>query len=295
MEDYLVIGMDKHEHFRAYAAITSKLVQEARTRHNTSPTATAALGRALTAGVLMSANLKGEDLLTLRIIGDGPLGAIVVTTDAEGNVRGYVQNPGADIPSKNGKLDVSGGVGRQGQLSVTKNMGLKEPYTGSIDLVSGEIGEDIAYYYAKSEQIPSVVALGVLVDTDISVKSAGGYLIQAFPGAEEQELVDLEERACSLPNISSLYSEGAAPEQVLQKLLGPDFVELHRKKVGFHCRCSKDKLEQILISLGEIEIRDIIESQERAEIECHFCADKYCFEGSELQSILQAAKDQSHR
>jgi len=289
MEDYLVIGMDPKEHFRAYAARTTGLVEEAQLRHQTSPTATAALGRALTAGVLMSANLKNEDLLTLRILGDGPLGAIVVTSGADAYVRGYVQCPGADLPSKNGKLDVGGGVGSSGQLIVTKNIGLGEPYSGSIPLVSGEIGIDIANYYARSEQLPSLVALGVLVNKDTSVRAAGGYLIQAFPGAEDAELSALEEKAESLPNVSKMNDEGASPEEVLGMLLG-DFVELQRKPVGFRCGCSKEKLEKILISLGEEEIRDIIEKQKAAELKCHFCCNEYHFEREELEEILRKAK-----
>lgn len=290
MNDYLVIGIDKKENFRAYAAVTTGLVEEARQRHNTSATASAALGRTLTAGVLMSANLKGDDLLTIRILGDGPLGAVVVTADADANVRGYVQNPQADLPAKNGKLDVGGAVGHHGQLAVTKNLGLRDPYTGSINLVSGEIGEDIAYYYATSEQIPSVVALGVLVETDISVKAAGGVLVQALPGAGEEALLELEQRAQALPHISRLFSEGVLPEQILQRLLGADFVELERKPVAFKCRCSREKLEKILISLGEDEIRDIINTQGRAEITCHFCGDKYYFETGELEEILASAR-----
>ena len=290
MNDYLVIGIDKKEHFRAYAAVTTQLVEEARQRHDTSATASAALGRTLTAGVLMSANLKGDDLLTIRILGDGPIGAVVVTTDVDANVRGYVQNPHADLPSKNGKLDVGGIVGCQGQLSVTKNMGLRDPYTGSIDLVSGEIGEDVAFYYAKSEQIPSVVALGVLVETDLTVKAAGGFLIQALPGTGEDALIELEQRVSRLPHLTQLFNEGTRPEQILQRLLGEDFLELQRKPVAFKCGCSKEKLEKILISLGENEIRDIINTQERAEVRCHFCGDKYIFETQELEHLLASAK-----
>lgn len=291
MENYLVIGTDKNGHFRAYAAVTTQLVEEARQRHNTSPTASAALGRALTAGVLMSANLKGEDLLTIRITGDGPLGAVVVTANSNGKVRGYVQYPEADLPSKNGKLDVGGVIGPNGQLSITKNMGLKDPYTGSIPLVSGEIGEDIAYYYAKSEQIPSVVALGVLVDTDISIKAAGGYLVQAFPGAGEEELADMENRAKNMPPVSTLISEGVKPEEILQRLIGPDFTELETKPAGFECRCSKEKLERILISLGEEELSDMIKTQNKAEITCHFCNDKYDFDAQELRTLLNEASN----
>lgn len=290
MNDYLVIGIDKKENFRAYAAVTAKVVEEARRRHDTSATASAALGRALTAGVLMSANLKGDDLLTIRIMGDGPIGAVVVTADADANVRGYVQNPHADLPSKNGKLDVGGIVGCHGQLSVTKNMGLRDPYTGSINLASGEIGEDVAFYYASSEQIPSVVALGVLVETDLSIKAAGGILIQVLPGAEEEALVELEKRVSNLPHITQLYNEGKLPEQILQQLLGDDFVELQRKPIAFKCRCSKEKLEKILISLGEDEIKDIINTQGTAEIKCHFCGDQYYFEKNELEQILASAK-----
>lgn len=287
--DYLVVGTDKKESLRAYAAVTTGLAEEARGRHGTSPTASAALGRGLTAGVLMSANLKGDDLLTLRIIGDGPLGALIVTSDSAGNVRGYAQYPEADLPSRNGKLDVGGLVGEKGELYVTKNMGLKDTYTGSVPIVSGEIGEDIAYYYARSEQIPSVVALGVLVDTDISVRAAGGYLVQAFPGAGAEELAALEQRALSLPSISALINEGSAPEEILKILLG-EFVELDRRPVSFLCRCSREKIEQVLIGMGETEIRDIIEHQKRTEIRCHFCSEKYYFEKHEMEKLLKEAQ-----
>lgn len=288
-KDYLIIGTDKKGYFRAYAAITSQIAEEARSRHNTSPTATAALGRGLTAGVLMSAGLKGEDLMTIRIIGEGSLGALVVTADAMGNVRGYVQNPEADLPSKEGKLDVGGLVGHEGQLSVTKNLGLKEPYTGSIPLVSGEIGEDIAYYLLKSEQIPSVVNLGVLVDTDISVKASGGFLIQALPGADEDVVAEMEEKMIALPHISELICSGNTPEDIMQKIFGDDFQLLEKREIGFLCGCSKEKLEKILISLGEQEIKDIIEQQNMAEIKCHFCGDEYHFDKVELEAILKEA------
>ncbi|WP_418790122.1 Hsp33 family molecular chaperone HslO [Phosphitispora sp. TUW77] len=292
MKDYLVVGTDKKGNLRVYATVSTGLVEEARKRHRTSPTASAALGRALTAGVLMSANLKGDDILTLRIIGDGPLGTIIVTSDSAGNVRGYTQHPGADLPSRNGKLDVGGLVGKTGELYVTKNMGLKDTYTGSVPIVSGEIGEDIAYYYASSEQIPSLVALGVLIDTDISVKAAGGYLIQAFPGVASEELAVLEERAKSLPSISSLINEGSTPEEVLKMLLGEhNFVELNKRPVSFLCRCSREKIEQVLISIGEKEIIDIIENQKRAEIRCHFCNEKYYFEKHEMEKLLQEAQN----
>ncbi len=291
MSDYLVVGTDKKDYFRAYAAVTTGIAEEARRRHGTSPTASAALGRALTAGVLMSANLKGDDLLTIRIIGDGPIGVLVVTSDSAGNVRGYAQNPKADLPSRDGKLDVGRLVGENGELYVTKNMGLKDPYTGSVPIVSGEIGEDIAYYYAKSEQTPSAVALGVLVDTDTTVRAAGGYLVQAFPGAGADELAALEERALSLPSISSLINEGAAPEDILKMLLGEqDFVELDRRPVGFLCRCSREKIEQVLIGMGEKEIREIIQSRKRAEIRCHFCNETYYFEKHEMEKLLEEAK-----
>ncbi|MDT3700283.1 MAG: Hsp33 family molecular chaperone HslO [Thermincola sp.] len=290
MNDYLVIGIDKKENFRAYAAITAQTVEEARRRHGTSATASAALGRTLTAGVLMSANLKGDDLLTIRVLGDGPIGAVVVTSEADANVRGYAVNPTADLPAKNGKLDVGGLIGCSGQLSVTKNMGLRDPYTGSINLVSGEIGDDVAFYYAKSEQIPSVVALGVLVDTDLSIMTAGGFLIQALPDAAEEALMELEQRVAGLPHVTQLLSKGMLPEQLLQQLLGQEFVELQRKPVAFNCRCSKEKLEKILISVGEEEITDIINTQGRAEIKCHFCGDVYYFEADELQEILLSAK-----
>ncbi|MBO8137332.1 MAG: Hsp33 family molecular chaperone HslO [Desulfotomaculum sp.] len=291
MEDYLIKAIGEEEQFRVYACVTTNVVEEARRRHNTWPIATSALGRTMTAALLMGANLKGDDLLTIRVLGNGPLGAIVVTADAHGSVRGYVQNPQVHLPSKDGKLSVGAAVGR-GTLSVSKDLGLKEPFTGTVELVSGEIGEDLAAYLLKSEQTPSAVSLGVLVETDNSVKAAGGLILQLMPGAREDILEKLEQGLASMPPVSSLVNQGAKPEDMV-KLLTEDLPVkiLDKMPVSFSCSCSRERLEQVLISMGKDELADLIEEQGEAELQCHFCAQKYHFNKQELQKILEEAEN----
>ncbi|MFZ5639604.1 MAG: Hsp33 family molecular chaperone HslO [Bacillota bacterium] len=290
-QDYIVIGTAAQGMVRAFAARTTNLVDEARRRHGTYPTATAALGRVLTAGGLLSANLKGDDMLTLRVIGNGPLGAIVCSVDAGGNLRGYVQNPEVHLPGRGNKLDVGGAVGSNGFIYVSRDIGLKEPYTGSYPLVSGEIGEDLAAYFAKSEQIPTAVSLGVLVEPDGSVQAAGGFFIQVMPGADEEIAARLEDVLDCVMPVSNMIAAGRKPEEILTDILGMmQFNALETRPLAFRCRCSKKMLESILISLGTHELEDMIEKQGAAEIKCHFCAEIYHFEKNELENLLAEVK-----
>jgi len=291
MQDYLVRATAGDGQIRALAAVTTQLVEAGRRRHDTLPTATAALGRTITAALLMGATLKGEDTLTMRIFGDGPLGGIIAQSDAHGHVRGYVQEPHTHLPSNaQGKLDVSGAVG-SGHLYVTKDIGLKEPYTGSVPLVSGEIAEDIAHYYAASEQIPTVICLGVLVDTDGKVLASGGYIIQIMPGAGEEVFQAVEDYLKEVVPVSALIERGQNPEDILKGVLkGFEVNVLEKKDVSFDCHCAKEKLEKVLISLGEQELQDIIQQQGKAELKCHFCSEQYEFSGEELEKLLSEAK-----
>ncbi|MHB8170036.1 MAG: Hsp33 family molecular chaperone HslO [Thermincolia bacterium] len=292
MEDRLIRAIAADGSIRAFAATTTNLIEEARNRHDTFPTATAALGRTLTAALLMGITLKGDETLTLRIFGNGPLGGVIAQADAQGKVRGYVQEPYTHLPSNpQGKLDVGGAVGKEGFLYVTRDTGLKEPYTGTVPLVSGEIAEDIAHYYVTSEQIPTVVALGVLVDTDNHVLAAGGYIIQLMPGAGEDVISALEQNLKGATPVSALVELGYSPEKILDEVLkGFDVNVLESKEVSFTCTCSKERLEKVLISLGEKELEHMIQDQGGAELVCHLCGDMYEFSRVELEKLLADAQ-----
>ncbi|HHU87445.1 MAG: Hsp33 family molecular chaperone HslO [Pelotomaculaceae bacterium] len=287
MSDYLVRGVGAGGQFRVFAAVTTDLAEEARRRHDTWPVASAALGRSLTAGLLLGANLKGDDLLTLRVFGDGPLGAIVVTATAKGEVKGYVQEPHVDLtPEVKGKLPVGTAVGK-GILYVTKDMGLKEPFTGSVELVSGEIGEDVAQYLLTSEQTPSAVALGVLVAPEGFVAASGGLILQLFPDAGEDVLTRLEQSLNQLPPVSTLVNQGLTPEEIVSRAVGGLEVQyLEKNPVYFKCTCSRDRIKDILAAMGEAEIKNILEERGEAEVRCHFCGDSYTFNASELEDII---------
>jgi len=240
---------------------------------------------------MMGAMLKGEDKLTVQVKGDGPLGRIVVDANAKGEVRGYVDNPHVDLPpNEQGKLDVAGAVGRNGFLYVVKDLGLKEPYRGSVPLVSGELGEDFTYYFASSEQTPSAVGLGVLVDTDGGVRQAGGFILQLMPGVEEQAIDRLERRLKEMPQLTSLLDRGETPEEILRYLADEDVQILERMPVAFKCNCSRERVERTLVSMGERELRALIEEDGRAEVTCHFCNSAYAFDRSELAKLLEQAK-----
>lgn len=288
--DYLVRAIDKDAQVRIFACSSKDMVEKAREIHNTSKTATAALGRTLTAAALMSENLKNEaDTLTLNIKGDGDIGQIVVTAKANGIVKGYVNNPmaDADIRESDGKLDVGKIVGN-GTLTVVADQGLKEPYIGKVELISGEIAEDLANYFYRSDQVPSVVSLGVLVDVDYTVKAAGGFILQLMPGADDECISKIEENISKLKSITSMLDRGMTPEQIVEAVMsGFEIKILDEKEIGFNCDCSLEKVEDSLISLGKDELEAIIEEDGKAEVMCHFCNSKYNFSKEKLTSILK--------
>lgn len=289
MKDQIVRAVAANGTIRAFAAVTTHLVEEARVVHDASGVAIAALGRTLTAVAIMSKMLKSEnDVLTIQIKGDGPLGSIVTVADAEANVRGYVNNPFVELPlNSRGKFDVSGAVGKNGYLNVIRDLGLKEPYVGYVELYTGEIGEDIAYYYAFSEQVPSVVSLGVLVAPDGRVINAGGYIIQLMPGAEDGLAEALEHKIGELEPVTTLLEEGKSPEDLLKLILGEMDLEITEEyPCKYLCNCSRERMERNLISLGAKDILEIASEQHGAELQCHFCNRKYYFTEDELLGLI---------
>jgi molecular chaperone Hsp33 len=292
MEDELVRGTAWNGGIRVFAARTTHLVSELQRRHDTFPTATAALGRAATAGAMMGVMLKDEGRLTIQIKGDGPLGQIVVDANAKGEVRGYVDNPHVDLPSKSpGKLDVAAGVGTTGFVNIIKDLGLRQPYQGSVPIVSGELAEDFTYYFAESEQVPSVVGLGVLVDKDYSVLHAGGMIVQVMPGLPEAQIVRLEQAVAVMPHVTSLLDQGETPEGILKFLLG-DEIRIHeRLEPVFRCKCSRERVEQTLITLGAEELRDLINEEGHAEVHCHFCNERYTYAAEDLEELYRRASE----
>lgn len=292
MSDYIVRATAGDGSIRAFAATTGEMVQHAREVHHTSPVASAALGRMLTAAAMMGSMLKGEkDLVTLQIRGIGPLKGVVVSADSHCRVKGYVFNPNVDIPSKYpGKLDVSGAIG-QGYMSVIKDIGLKEPYAGRIQLVSGEIAEDLTFYYAQSEQTPSAVGLGVLVDTDTSIRRAGGFIIQLMPDATEEVISKLEQRLNAIPYVTDLLDMGETPEGILEMILeGLDMKILDKVPTQFYCNCTKERVEKALISIGKEELEKIVFEDKKTNLHCHFCGKEYAFAEEELTKLLEEAK-----
>ncbi|EGL19705.1 MULTISPECIES: Hsp33 family molecular chaperone HslO [Paenibacillus] len=288
MSDYLIRGTALEGRVRAFAVLTTSITEELRQRHHTTPTATAALGRTAAAGLMMGAMLKGEEKLTLQVKGGGPIGSIVVDANSKGEVRGYVDDPNVDLPlNAKGKLDVAGAVGTDGFLYVTKDLGLKENYRGSIPIVSGELAEDFTYYFAKSEQTPSAVALGVLVDVDRTVKVSGGFIIQLLPGLTDDEITEIEKTLAQIPPITTLLDRGASLEEVLKEVL-PSVEIMERSAVSFQCKCSRERVEQTIISLGRDELQSLIDEDGRAEVVCHFCNEAYQFEREELQTMLDS-------
>ncbi len=290
--DYIVRGTAAGAQVRVFAATTRNLVEEARKRHNTSPVATAALGRLLTAGAMMGCMMKGEkDLLTLQIQCSGPIGGLTVTADSMGRVKGYVKNPQVMLPiNDKGKLDVGGAVD-MGILNVIKDMGLKEPYAGQTVLKTGEIAEDLTYYFANSEQIPSSVGLGVLMNRDNMVAQAGGFIIQLMPFAEEKVIAALEEKLSAMTSVTAYLEAGRSPEELLREIFGEIELEFtDRIDVAFYCNCSKKRVEKALISIGEKELKDMIADEEAVQLHCHFCNTDYTFSIEDLKRILKGAK-----
>lgn len=284
MDDHLIRAIAPG--VRGFAAITTNLVEEARQRHDCYPVAAAALGRTMTAALLLAANLKNDESITVRISGNGPLGEVVADANLSGAVRGYVRNPHIDLPLNNGKLDVSAAVG-EGNIFVTRFTGLKQPFTGSVELVSGEIAEDVTNYLLVSEQTPSSVALGVLVKPDLTVAAAGGFFIQVMPDAEDNLLDQLEKNISVIPPVSRMISEGYNAEDILKKVFdGLDTKFYQSNALAFHCPCSRDKVEKVLISLGQEELTNMLEQEGQVELTCHFCANKHVFNREELGRIL---------
>lgn len=289
MKDYLIKGIDETGKIRVLIASTTNMVEKARLTHNTSPTATAALGRSLTAGAIMGSMMKNEnDRLTLKISGGGPIGNIVVVGNNQGLVKGYVDYPYVDAESKEGgKLDVGKIVGKDGALTIIMDLGLKEPYVGQSELVSGEIAEDLASYYMMSEQQPSAVALGVLVDKDISVKAAGGYIIQLLPGVLDEDITKIENAIGNIEPISTLIDQGLGPEDIMNKLF-KDFKMkvLDKQELEYSCDCNRERIEVVLKSIGEEEIQAMIDEDGKAEVVCQFCNTKHAFSKEDLEGLI---------
>lgn len=288
MNDYIVRATAADSQIRAFAAVTTSLAEEARMRHQMSPVATAALGRLLTGGVMMGSMMKNpEDILTLQVKCDGPIGGLTVTADAQGHVKGYVDNPEVMLPPKNGKLDVGGALG-QGILNVIKDMGLREPYSGQTLLQTGEIAEDLTYYFAASEQIPSSVGLGVLMNRDNTVRCSGGFIVQVMPFVEEEVLRRLEKNIAGVKPVTAMLDGGHSPEEMLSQVLEGMTAEItDTLPAAFDCSCSKERIEKAIISIGKKEIQEMIDDGKAIEVKCHFCNTAYEFTVEELQEILK--------
>ena len=292
MNDYIIRATAANDQIRAFAAVTTEMVETAREHHNTSPVATAALGRLLTAGAMMGSMMKGgKDVLTLQIKAGGPLQGITVTADSQGNVKGYVGNPDVCIPANSkGKLDVAGAVG-PGFLTVIKDMGLKEPYSGQVMLQTCEIAEDLTYYFATSEQVPSAVGLGVLMNKNNTVRQAGGFIVQLMPFAEEDVISKLEQNVQKINSVTNLLEEGHTPESLLEKVLEGFDVQINEKMdTRFCCNCSKERVAKALISIGRKELNEMIQEGKPIEMNCHFCNTNYNFTVEELKEILRRCK-----
>lgn len=292
MGDYMVRATAADAQIRAFACTTRELVEQARKAHNTSPVVTAALGRLLSAGAMMGSMLKGtQDLMTIQIKGDGPVGGLTVTADAQGHVKGYANVPDVILPAnKIGKLDVGGAVG-SGYVSVIKDMGLKEPYVGQTQLQTGEIAEDLTYYFAVSEQVPSGVGLGVLMERDNTVRQAGGFIVQLMPFADEQVIARLEDNLQKIAPVTTMLDAGNTPEQMLEILLdglSPEITDT--MPCSFTCNCDKHRVEKALVSIGKQELQDMIDEGKEIEVNCHFCNKNYVFSVEELQALYKRSR-----
>ena len=292
MADYMVRATAANAQIRAFAITSRDTVEYARSAHDLSPVVTAALGRLMTGGVMMGSMLKGEDdLLTLKINGAGPVHGLTVTADSKGNVKGYADHPQAMMPpSSVGKLDVGGVIGL-GVLTVIKDMGMKEPYSSTIELKTGEIADDLTYYFAASEQVPSSVGLGVLMEKNNTVKQAGGFIIQLMPFTEDEVIDRLEQKLSGLKPVTTMLEEGNSPEEILKLSLGDMGLEItDTMPVQFHCNCSKPLVEKVLISLGKKELQSLIDEGKDVELNCHFCNSNYTFSVEEVKKILARTK-----
>ena len=288
-KDYIVRATAAGQQLRAFAITSRNITEEARRIHNTSPVATAALGRLLTAASMMGSMMKGEkDVLTLQIECGGPIGGLMVTSGSDGNVKGYVNNPGILLPpNPQGKLDVAGALG-PGFLNVIRDTGLKEPYNGQTHLVSGEIAEDLTYYYATSEQVPSSVGLGVLMDKDNTVKQAGGFIIQVMPDADDEVIDRLEKSINSIKSVTDMLESGMGPEDILEYIIKDGSVEILEKiPVQYYCNCSKDRVSRVISSLGRSGLQEMIEEGSPVEVNCHFCNSHYVFDMEDLKKLIR--------
>lgn len=288
MEDYMVRSTAANAQIRAFAVTSRELVEYARAAHNTSPVVTAALGRLMSGALMMGGMMKGEgDVLTLRINGDGPVHGLTVTADSLGHVKGYADQPQAMMPPNSvGKLDVGGVIGK-GVLQVMKDMGLKEPYSSTIALQTGEIADDLTYYFAASEQVPSVVALGVLMNRDNTVRQAGGFIIQLMPFTSEEVIGRLEEKLKTITSVTKLLEDGKSPEEILESVLGELGLEItERVPVSFQCDCSRERVEKVLLSLGQKDRQELIDEGEDVELHCHFCGRNYVFSVEEIKNLM---------
>lgn len=291
MKDYIVRATAAGSQIRAFAATTREMVEFARQTHNTSPVATAALGRLLTGASMMGSMMKGEDdVLTVTMKGDGPINGLTVTADSKANVKGYPGNPNVIIPPNYlGKLDVGAAIG-YGTLTVIKDLGMKEPYVSQVALTTSEVAEDLTYYFASSEQVPSAVALGVLMEKDNTVKQAGGFIIQLMPFADDKTINILEEKIAKITSVTELLERGLTPEDILNEVLGEFGVEILDKiPTSFYCNCSKERVEKVLLSLGKKELEDMINDGEDIELNCHFCNSSYKFTVDELKNIVKTS------
>lgn len=287
---YILRGTAHKGDIRLFIAITTDLVEKARVTHDLSPTASAALGRLLTVGSMMGTMLKGDKAsMTLSLNGGGSAGSLMVTSNDKGEVKGYITNPHVDLPlNDKGKLDVGGAIGKNGFLNVVKDFGLKEPYIGQVPISSGEIGEDLAYYFVVSEQIPTAVAVGVLVNTDISILAAGGLIIQMMPNNNEFLADIITYRLEEIPPISTLISEGKSGEDILNLLFDDmDLIIHERIEIDYVCDCSQDRIERVLISLGREELERLKEEEENTEVQCHFCNKKYNFNKKDIEKLIK--------
>lgn len=295
MNDYLIKALAFDSTIRAYAVTTTEAVGEMQRRHYSWPTATAAIGRTMSATVMMGAMMKGEEKLTVKVDGHGPLGAIVTDADAKGHIRGYALNPQTHFDlNEHGKLDVRRAVGTEGMLTVVKDLGLRDMFTGQTPIVSGEVAEDFTQYFVVSEQVPSAVALGVLVNPDNTVKASGGFILQVMPGASDETITELEQRISQMGPISKMIDRGLTPEEVLEEVLGKENVRVvDQMEVNFDCNCSKERFGTAIKSLGEEEILTMMSEDGQAEAECHFCLEKYVYSKEELKDFVDEIRSGS--
>lgn len=289
MNDYLVRALAYEGSVRAFSIRSTDLVEEARRRHDTWATASAALGRTMTIATMMGMMLKGEDKLTIKLEGNGPTGPIVADANAKGDVRAYITNPHVDFElNEKGKLDVSRAVGKEGNLSIVKDLGLKEHFTGQVPIVSGEVSEDFTYYFAKSEQVPSAVGAGVLVNPDHTILAAGGFIIQVMPDATDEMIDQIEKNIAEMPAISSMIKDGLTPEDMLNRIFSEENVKvLDKQPVRFNCSCSLERIKNAVSGLGDEEIDQMIDEDGGAEATCHFCNEHYHLSIDDLQALKQ--------